>query len=349
MGAFLLWALYLSIPQSKKQSDPRMERYTKVRAGLSSNDQQCLDSLVSQYEHYGNDRKVAKQKAAHIFAAAELIQKLIRTKDSFGIAKLIPNQLTVGPIKQSITSKPFEENFPKAWVDLFEMNSSYPCSELKYNARLGDPMSPIWFTSNSEGAPQIISIMGLPERPEKISSPSSWQYNGVDINVHCFTTKWASGDNYETFGETFNSGKYGDPIYEDFVSHPGTFIGKQIPVDMILEPWSSTPPIYLSPSLRDCNGFTYPDRQMKHTIYGSYDLSFCEYLAPNIKGSCVDMKLAQVNGPFGYSDVQSQTVLYGLFEVTKTGRTHVVPLLNFDLLNEGIVETEKYLKTEVVQ
>jgi hypothetical protein len=56
-----------------------------------------------------------------------------------------------------------------------------------------------------------------------------------------------------------------------------------------------------------------------------------------------------VNGPLGYSNVQSQTVLYGLFEVTKTGLVHVVTTLNFDLLNEGIVETEKYLKTEVVQ
>ena len=117
---------------------------------------------------------------------------------------------------------------------------------------------------------------------------------------------------------------------------------------MVLDPWPSiTLPIHLSPTLKECNSFADRDGPLKYTTYGSYKLSSCEALAPNIQGFCVNMKLVQVNGPFGYSNVQSKTVLYGLFELTKTGLTHVVPLLNFDLLNKGIVKTKKYLKIEV--
>ena len=334
--------------QQEKLSARQIERYNKVRVGLSTNDQQCLDSLVRQYEHYGNDLKFAKKKAINAFSAAELIRELIKTKDSFGIASLIPSQLTKGPIKQLIISKPFEEVFSKPWVDTFEINWSYPCAELKYNLILGDPMSPIWFNVNPEGNPRIISIIGLLEEPEKTIQASEWKYKGVAINANCFTTYWNSGDNYEKFSEKFNLGKYGDPIYDDFVSHPGAFIGKQIPINMVLDPWPSiTLPIHLSPTLKECNSFADRDGPLKYTTYGSYKLSSCEALAPNIQGFCVSMKLVQVNGPFGYSNVQSKTVLYGLFELTKTGLTHVVPLLNFDLLNKGIVKTKKYLKIEV--
>ena len=330
-----------------KLSDPQIEQYSKVRANLSINNQQCLDSLVSQYKYYGNDLKFAKQKAIDVFSAAELIRELIKSKDSHGIAKLIPSQLTRGPIKQSIIAKPFGEVFPKGWVDNFEKNWSYPCGELQSNLILGDPKSPLWFNVNLEGAPRIISVIGLQEKSEKTIQANKWVYKGTAINANCFTTHWNSGDNYEEFAETFNLGKYGDPIYDDFVTHPGTFIGKQIPIDMVLDPWPLiTLPLHLSPTLKECNSFSDRDGPLKYITHGSYKLTSCEDLAPNIQGSCVDMKLVQVNGPFGYSNVQSKTVLYGLFELTSARQTHVVPLLNFDLLNQGIVETQKYLKIE---
>ena len=177
----------------------------------------------------------------------------------------------------------------------------------------------------------------------KTSVPTPWQHDGMGIKPNCFTTYWNSGDNYEAFADHYGLGEYGDAEYDEFVINPASFIGKEIPVDAVLYPWSPSSPIYLSPSLSECHYFEDRFGPMKYEAFGTYDLSKCEELTAHIEGTCVGMKLVKVDGPFGYSNVQSHSVLYALVDSSETGQTHVMPLINFESFEEGTQLTSQLL------
>jgi len=177
----------------------------------------------------------------------------------------------------------------------------------------------------------------------RTSVPTPWRHEGVGIKPNCFTTYWNSGDNYETFADHYGFGEYGDAEYDEFVINPASFIGKEIPVDAVLDPWSPSPPIYLSPSLSECHNFEDRLGPMKYEAYGVYDLAKCGELTAHIDGTCVGMKLVKVDGPFGYSNIQSHTALYALIDSGETGLTHVVPLINFKSFDGGVQGTSQLL------
>ena len=315
------------------------------RGKLTSSEKQCFDTLAGNISFNKGNITADKQKAIHVFAAASSIRELIKSEDSLGLIELIKSELITGPTKQFMKSTPFDAVFSKSWVANFQDKWEYPCGALKDYFMLGDSSSPLWFFIRTDGSPQIVSIIGLQEEVIKSKGSDVWTHGSfLDINPNCFTTYWSSADNYEAFADTFELGEYGDTVFEEFGSNPGAFIGKEIPIDAVLDPWSDAQPIYLSPTIAQCNNFADRDGPLKYTVYGEYEPSACKVLAPNLPGSCVDIKLVKVDGPFGYSSVESHTALYALVELYETEQVHVIPLLNFDSLNEGLAKTSLHLK-----
>jgi hypothetical protein len=260
------------------------------------------------------------------------IQKSVRDKNLESLFALVNGELSNGPRKAFIKNKKFDEIFPMDWQTAV-LDSIPDCNPVGWRGFMLGP-GYVWYQFNKDGRGEIFSINGAKEEIPEESIHSEWHYKGKTINKNCFTTIWLSGDNYEHFHEEFAE----DVDYSTFFRFIGLYIGKQISIEPIANPWTDiglTEPLSLTAKIPDC--LHADDIEQTYKILKDIPKSYCKSLAPNFPQGCEDVRLVKVTGDCGGSmGCKVDTVIYGIVNDPETAESYVVPLVNFDSENDAL-------------
>lgn len=199
----------------------------------------------------------------------------------------------------------------------------------------------------------------------------SWKYKENLLTSECFTTEWLSSDNYEFYYDHFVNKKITD--WDGFKKYIGRYIGDLVPVAPIPSPWPTVLAKELSltaklsgclknenlakikmkdegreiKSIKNKNGWVEtthcskddPKRCLvyKYRLLKRIALKHCGFLAPNLSDSCIDLGLVQISEETGGSMGNDNHVgIYGIVREPTSAETYVIPLVNFDHLNEAL-------------
>jgi hypothetical protein len=266
---------------------------------------------------------------AHEFGVK--IQDAIKNKDLAALYSLVVEEPSYGPRKAFALNKPFDEIFTKQWRD--SILSSSPCEKVGYRGYM-IANGHIWF-DQIYGSKEwtIRAINGALEEINAAQDRSVWIYGELHLHGSCFTTRWLSGDNYDHFHDTYAP----DVDYEIFSRYIGRYMGKQVPIEPIPNPWddNENEKLSLAVSLADCAASD--DQEKSHEVIKTLPLDLCSTLAPNYPKSCRDIRLVKVSGPCGGSmGCDENTGAYGVIEIARKKAIYVVPLVNFDNENDAL-------------
>ena len=164
------------------------------------------------------------------------------------------------------------------------------------------------------------------------------------VNPSCLTYPLPSRDYYQSFYEHYynvESVKVTDPKFNSFVNNIGNYIGDPVPIADTLNLFPSLDiKKALTNFVTECSGktkktFGKVDNKVRgewkwRRVYDEYTVlmklpkSLCKTLAPNLKHSCREVSLLEINNESRhYGD---QFSIFGLFNIS--GKTLVVPLRN---------------------
>jgi len=169
--------------------------------------------------------------------------------------------------------------------------------------------------------------------------------NNEYVNPGCLTYPLASRDYYQSFYEHYynvESVKVTDPKFNSFVNNIGNYIGDTVPIADTLNLFPSLGiKKALTNFVKECSGKTKKtfgkvdnkvrgdwkwDRiYVKYTVLMKLPKSLCKTLAPNLKYSCREVSLLEIDNESRIYPVD-QFSIFGLFNVG--GKTLVVPLRN---------------------
>jgi len=169
--------------------------------------------------------------------------------------------------------------------------------------------------------------------------------NNEYVNPGCLTYPLASRDYYQSFYERYynvESVKVTDPKFNSFVNNIGNYIGDTVPIADTLNLFPSLGiKKALTNFVKECSGKTKKtfgkvdnkvrgdwkwDRiYVKYTVLMKLPKSLCKTLAPNLKYSCREVSLLEIDNESRIYPVD-QFSIFGLFNVG--GKTLVVPLRN---------------------
>ena len=165
------------------------------------------------------------------------------------------------------------------------------------------------------------------------------------VNPSCLTYPLPSRDYYQSFYEHYynvESVKVTDPKFNSFVNNIGNYIGDTVPIADTLNLFPSLGiKKALTNFVKECSGKTKKtfgkvenkvrgdwkwDRiYVKYTVLMKLPKSLCKTLAPNLKYSCREVSLLEIDNESRIYPVD-QFSIFGLFNVG--GKTLVVPLRN---------------------
>ena len=182
-----------------------------------------------------------------------------------------------------------------------------------------------------------------------IQQTKSWKYSDTHLTTECFVYSFYSGDNYELFYEKYFSIEnvnWSSPELIDFHRNIGNYLGKEVPLEDIIETgWNDPKQISLTTYLNTC-GSEQPSTHIKNDLsqYFSYEVvrelstNYCEVLAPNIKDDCLALQLIKYKYRLGSMGTKEQSNIYAIYKL-KNEQVVILPLRNF----YTTVDAENYI------
>lgn len=289
------------------------------------------------------------------------IQHYVEQEDLQSLFGLVKEELRSGPRKKYIQGKTFLEIFSEKWRETV-LSKKPACIPIGWRGFMMGHGN-IWYEKNDETHEWEIRSIHADQKIEHSKTPliGGWSYKGKLLTSDCFSTIWLSGDNYQYYDEKYGGDKEVD--FRDFISKPGKYIGGPIPIVPIVprgDEFTSAKEWLLAPKLSSCQQYSpgvgnitksggwiskqycppfSPDQCLNYS-YGlirRISLDHCRLLAPNFPENCIDLGLVQVSKETGGSmgnDVQEG--IYGIVENPVSGENYMVPLVNFNSLNEAL-------------
>ena len=170
------------------------------------------------------------------------------------------------------------------------------------------------------------------------NAQDAWKVDGKFIVPECLIYEWYSGDNYETFYETYfkKEAKHSDLGFRYFIENIGLFLNKKVPLNHSIKTGWSSPneEISLTKNVSDCVSKT-PETYVTGLYIGTYegykviksiDIEEGKKLAPNIKEEFISIKLIERTNRPGSMGTRWHYNIYGIINLN--GEKVIIPLKN---------------------
>ena len=152
----------------------------------------------------------------------------------------------------------------------------------------------------------------------------AWKVDDKFVVPECLIYELYSGDNYETFYETYfkKEADHGDLKFRNFIENIGLFLNKEVPL------------ISLTKNVSDCVSKT-PETYVTGLYIGTYegykviksiDIEEGKKLAPNIKEEFLSIKLIERSNRPGSMGTRWHYNIYGIINLN--GEKVIIPLKN---------------------
>ena len=152
----------------------------------------------------------------------------------------------------------------------------------------------------------------------------AWKVDDKFVVPECLIYELYSGDNYETFYETYfkKEADHGDLKFRNFIENIGLFLNKEVPL------------ISLTKNVSDCVSKT-PETYVTGLYIGTYegykviksiDIEEGKKLAPNIKEEFLSIKLIERTNRPGSMGTRWHYNIYGIINLN--GEKVIIPLKN---------------------
>ena len=152
----------------------------------------------------------------------------------------------------------------------------------------------------------------------------AWKVDDKFVVPECLIYELYSGDNYETFYETYfkKEADHGDLKFRNFIENIGLFLNKEVPL------------ISLTKNVSDCVSKTpetyvtglYAGTYEGYKVIKSIDIEEGKKLAPNIKEEFISIKLIERSNRPGSMGTRWHYNIYGIINLN--GEKVIIPLKN---------------------
>jgi len=152
----------------------------------------------------------------------------------------------------------------------------------------------------------------------------AWKVDDKFVVPECLIYELYSGDNYETFYETYfkKEADHGDLKFRNFIENIGLFLNKEVPL------------ISLTKNVSDCVSKTpetyvtglYAGTYEGYKVIKSIDIEEGKKLAPNIKEEFISIKLIERSNRPGSMGTRWHYNIYGIINLN--GEKVIIPLRN---------------------
>jgi len=152
----------------------------------------------------------------------------------------------------------------------------------------------------------------------------AWKVDDKFVVPECLIYELYSGDNYETFYETYfkKEADHGDLKFRNFIENIGLFLNKEVPL------------ISLTKNVSDCVSKTpetyvtglYAGTYEGYKVIKSIDIEEGKKLAPNIKEEFISIKLIERSNRPGSMGTRWHYNIYGIINLN--GNKVILPLVN---------------------
>ena len=166
----------------------------------------------------------------------------------------------------------------------------------------------------------------------------AWKVDDKFVVPECLIYELYSGDNYETFYETYfkKEADHGDSNFRNFIENIGLFLNKEVPLNHSIKTGWSSPneEISLTKNVSDCVSKT-PETYVTGLYIGTYegykviksiDIEEGKKLAPNIKEEFISIKLIERTNRPGSMGTRWHYNIYGIINLN--GEKVIIPLKN---------------------
>ena len=167
----------------------------------------------------------------------------------------------------------------------------------------------------------------------------AWKVDDKFVVPECLIYELYSGDNYETFYETYfkKEADHGDSNFRNFIENIGLFLNKEVPLNHSIKTgwgWPDEPEISLTKNVSDCVSKT-PETYVTGLVYETYngykviksiDTEEGKNLAPNIKEEFISIKLIERTNRPGSMGTRWHYNIYGIINLN--GEKVIIPLKN---------------------
>ena len=167
----------------------------------------------------------------------------------------------------------------------------------------------------------------------------AWKVDDKFVVPECLIYELYSGDNYETFYETYfkKEADHGDLKFRNFIENIGLFLNKEVPLNHSIKTgwgWPDEPEISLTKNVSDCVSDTpetyvsglYVGVQTGYKVIKSIDVKEGKDLAPNIKEEFISIKLIERSHRPGSMGTRWHYNIYGIINLN--GEKVIIPLKN---------------------
>ena len=166
----------------------------------------------------------------------------------------------------------------------------------------------------------------------------AWKVDDNFVVPECLIYELYSGDNYETFYETYfkKEPDHGDLKFRNFIENIGLFLNKEVPLNHSIKTGWSSPneEISLTKNVSDCVSKTpetyvtglYAGTYEGYKVIKSIDIEEGKKLAPNIKEEFISIKLIERTNRPGSMGTRWHYNIYGIINLN--GEKVIIPLKN---------------------
>ena len=183
------------------------------------------------------------------------------------------------------------------------------------------------------------NVLGGEREVLESNETEAWKVDDKFVVPECLIYELYSGDNYETFYETYfkKEADHGDLKFRNFIENIGLFLNKEVPLNHSIKTgwgWPDEPEISLTKNVSDCVSKT-PETYVTGLVYETYngykviksiDTEEGKNLAPNIKEEFISIKLIERTNRPGSMGTRWHYNIYGIINLN--GEKVIIPLKN---------------------
>ena len=265
-----------------------------------------------------------------------MIRSAVEAEDTSALFDLIKGELWYGPRRSFAIKSKFEQVFPSDFKDKV-LSSSPACRPHSYRG-FSTGGGAVWYDAYEDGSFGIFSIPSAKQESVTGIDAVGWPHNNSVLPSSCFSTKWASSDNYEEYAERFSISDF-----DDFTMNMGQYFGREITDLNPISAFGST--ISLIDSLASCtedsrehvikDGYVWYGESYNLRVVGEISIDRCNKLASSLNDSCINSFVVQHNSMGGSIGIRRAFYAYGLFDLPELGLS-IVPLVNLGTLNHAL-------------
>jgi hypothetical protein len=298
---------------------------------LNSSDEAFSSCAAYDYER---DEGIYNPVDAYNFEL--VIHRAVKAEDMPALFDLIKGELLYGPRRSFAIKSKFDQIFPSDFKEKI-LSSSPGCSPHSYRGfSIGG--GAVWYNADKYGTYWIFSIPSATQEFVAGIDAIGWPYKDSILPSSCFSTEWASSDNYKEYSQRFSISDF-----DDFTTNMGQYFGREITDLKPIPAWEET--VSLIDSLSSCtvgskahvieDGYVWFGDDYRLRVVGEITIDRCNELASSLNDSCIKSFVVQHDVMGGSVGISRQFYAYGLFDLPELGLS-IVPLINLGSLNNAL-------------